>query len=146
MSEKWDGRFLVLAATVAGFSKDPSTKTGAIIVDGDRRIVSTGYNGFARGVVDHPDRYNDRDLKYLLTVHCEVNAIVFAKRDLTGCTLYTWPFGSCARCAAIVIQSGISRVVFHEPSKELAERWGKELWLAKTMFMEAGVAITEVPI
>ena len=46
--EKWHRRFLRLAAEIAEFSKDPSTKVGCILVR-DRRIISTGYNGFPRG-------------------------------------------------------------------------------------------------
>jgi dCMP deaminase len=42
----WDLRFLTLAKTVSTWSKDPSTKVGAVIVDKNRRVVSLGYNGF----------------------------------------------------------------------------------------------------
>src|SRR5690242_18395881 len=102
--EKWDRRFLDLAKFVAQWSKDPSTKTGAVITRG-REVVSVGYNGFPRDVEDAPERYNDRELKYKLIVHCERNALLFAKQDLSGCTLYTYPFMSCTPCAGMVIQS-----------------------------------------
>src|ERR1051326_2813900 len=55
--EKWDRRFLELAKHVSSWSKDPSTKVGAVIVDANRRVVATGYNGFPRGVEDTPERY-----------------------------------------------------------------------------------------
>ena len=49
--EKWDRRFLRLAREVASWSKDPSTKVGAVLVDPlDNTIVSLGYNGFPRRV------------------------------------------------------------------------------------------------
>ena len=32
--------------------KDPSTQVGACIVNGDKRIVAIGYNGFPRGISD----------------------------------------------------------------------------------------------
>lgn len=51
---KWDSRFMDLARLVAGWSKDPSTQVGAVIVDPDKRIVSTGFNGFPRCVNDAP--------------------------------------------------------------------------------------------
>tara|TARA_R110000787_G_scaffold186397_1_gene297914 strand:- start:2897 stop:3064 length:168 start_codon:yes stop_codon:yes gene_type:complete len=45
-SAKWDQRFMELAAFIAQWSKDPSTKVGAVIVDPrNKRIVSTGFNG-----------------------------------------------------------------------------------------------------
>lgn len=41
---KWHSRFMEMANLVASWSKDPSTKVGAVIVDDKRRIVSVGYN------------------------------------------------------------------------------------------------------
>ena len=41
-----------LAKHIGSWSKDPSTKVGAVIVDDKNRIVSVGYNGFPRGVED----------------------------------------------------------------------------------------------
>ena len=48
----WDYRFLELAQLVSKWSKDPSTKVGAVIVDKNRRILSVGYNGLPKGVKD----------------------------------------------------------------------------------------------
>jgi dCMP deaminase len=144
MQDKWDRRFLDLAKLVASWSKDPSTQTGAVIVDCRRRVVSCGYNGFARGVDDQSERYADRQTKYRMVVHCEVNAILFAGRPVAGCTLYTWPFASCAPCAAQVIQSGIVRCVAPVVPQELAERWATDLELARSMFAESGVVLVEI--
>ncbi len=143
ISELWDHRFLDMAAFVANWSKDPSTKCGAVIVDWYRRIVSIGYNGFPRGVVDSDERLHDRETKYKLVVHAERNALLFARGPLMGYTLYTHPFLSCSQCAAMVIQVGISRVV--APSlkhgTETWERWREDVELAKSMYLEAGVKV-----
>ena len=56
MNEKWDRRFLALAAHIAAWSKDPVTTVGCVIVGPDREIRSTGDNGLPRGVVDNPTR------------------------------------------------------------------------------------------
>jgi len=136
---KWDRRFLKLAEEVAGWSKDPSTKTGAVIVDSFNRVISTGFNGFPRGVADLPARYQDRVTKLNLIVHCEMNAILFAKTDLRGSTLYTWPFMSCVRCAVHVIQTGIWRCVAPETPADKAARWADDMKAAREMFKEAGV-------
>lgn len=141
---KWDIRFLELAKLVAGWSKDPSTKTGAVIVDADRRVVSVGYNGFAKGVDDDPERYANRELKYKMIVHCERNAMLFAERSLKGCTLYTWPFMSCSVCAAMVIQSGVTRCVAPVIPEHLKGRWQEDMALAAQMFAEAGVRLEEI--
>lgn len=138
---KWDRRHLALAAQVATWSKDPSTKVGALITTADNRPISWGYNGFPIGVDDAPERYADRELKYQLIVHGEVNALANARRDVSGCTLYTWPFAPCVRCAGVVIQHGIRRVVAPRTPPELKERWAKELALAELLFKEAGVAL-----
>lgn len=138
MNDKWDRRFIELAKHIASWSKDPSTQTGAVIVDQKKRIVSVGYNGLSIGVQDTPERLNNREIKYKIIVHCERNAIIFANRDLEGCTLYTWPFMSCSTCAAMVIQSGIKRVVAPYNNNE---RWVEEFKLATEIFREAGVDI-----
>ena len=135
---KWDTRYLELAKHISEWSKDPSTKTGAVIVAPNGSIISVGYNGFSRGVIDSDERYNDRDKKYKMIVHCERNAIIFAQRDLSGCTLYTYPFMSCAPCAGMVIQSGITRVV---APKSDNSRWIEDFNIATKMFNEAGIDI-----
>lgn len=137
MTDKWDKRFLGMAELVASWSKDPSTKTGAVIVDLDNRVISVGYNGFPKGVKDD-ERLHDRDLKYQLIVHCERNALLFAGRNLKGCTLYTWPFMSCSVCAAMVIQSGIKRCVAPLNGNP---RWVESFKLSTGLFEEAGLQL-----
>ena len=134
----WNRRFLALAEHISTWSKDPSTKVGAVIVDADRRIISTGYNGFPRDVEDLDQRLNNRDVKYEMIVHGEINAIVFANQNLQGTTLYTWPFMPCSRCAGIVIQSGIRTVV--APYNDNA-RWKSSFELTEQMFRESGVRL-----
>lgn len=136
--EWWDIWFVNMAKYVSTASKDPSTQTGAVIVDPKRRIVSVGYNGLARGVEDLPERLNNREIKYKIIVHCERNALLFANRSVEGCTLFTWPFMSCATCCAMVIQAGITRCV--APFSD-NERWVSEFELSKQMFKEAGVEV-----
>ena len=136
--EKWDARYLELAKHIAQWSKDPSTKTGAVITAQNGSVVSIGYNGFAIGVEDTEERYNDRDTKYKIVVHCERNAIIFAQRSLSNCTLYTWPFMSCAPCAGMVIQAGIKRCV---APKNDNPRWQADFALTEQLFKEAGVKL-----
>lgn len=138
MSEKWDRRFLALAEHIAQWSKDPSTKTGAVIVDSNNRVVSIGYNGFPRGINDSQERLENRDLKYKIIVHCERNALLFARETVARCRLYTWPFMSCAPCAAMVIQAGIVEVI--APVSDNS-RWIEDFKLAKMLFDEAGVKV-----
>jgi dCMP deaminase len=137
--EKWDRRFLDAAQLFSYWSKDTSTKVGAVIVDPHRRIVATGYNGFARGVDDTMERLEKRELKYEMIIHAEDNALLFAQRDVSLCALYTYPFMPCSRCAAKIIQAGISRVVSFE---SMEPRWLESFKLSMEMFKEAGVNLT----
>lgn len=136
----WDIRFTELARLVSSWSKDPTTQVGAVIVDNNRRVVSVAYNGFPRGVEDYPYRLENRDMKLHMTMHAEQNAILFAHRDLTGCTLYTWPIQCCAQCAAMIIQSGIQRVV--SPNVACRPDWRKSFDIANIMFEDANVEMT----
>lgn len=132
-----------MAKHVAKLSKDPSTKVGAVIFDPKRRLVSAGYNGFARGVKDTPDRLKDRNTKYRLTIHAETNAIMFATGPTDNCTLVaTHP--CCSQCAAMVIQAGIKHVVWPKPSKDFMTRWADDYAFTLAQFGEAGVIVTEI--
>jgi dCMP deaminase len=139
----WDEKFLGLCEYIAKWSKDPSTKVGAVIVRPDRTIVSTGYNGFPRGIADKPELLTSREEKYKRVIHAEVNAILTAREPLTGCTLYC-SLMTCERCAVIVIQAGIKRVVAQKMSIEQEERWGEALKLAHQLYAEAGVQVTQL--
>ncbi|MES9994088.1 MAG: dCMP deaminase family protein [Candidatus Thiodiazotropha sp.] len=137
---KWDTRFLGLAAYISAWSKDPSSQVGAVITDGNR-IVSLGYNGFAAGVEDKQERLDDRDCKLNLTIHAEENAMIFAKRGLTDCTVYvTHP--PCPRCASKLIQEEVARIVYITPSEDFLSRWADDIKLSSEMYREAGVEVT----
>ena len=138
--QKWDSRFLDLAKFVSSWSKDPSTKVGAVITDFDNRIVSIGYNGFPKNVIDDPNMLNDRQTKYNIIVHGEMNAILFANKSLEFCTLYTYPFIPCPRCSSMIIQSGIVRVVSY---KNTVDRWEKDFELSRWLFDQANIELIE---
>lgn len=108
---KWTQRFLDLAAHVAAWSKDPSTKVGAVAVDPvSRAVLSTGYNGLPRGVEDHCSRMQ-RPCKYLWTAHAEENLVAHAARQtLQGATVYVTHL-CCASCTRMLINAGVEKIV-----------------------------------
>jgi len=59
--DKWHKRYVNLAEYIAQWSKDPSTKTGSVIVRPDNTIASVGYNGFPRGIEDKADLLYNRE-------------------------------------------------------------------------------------
>lgn len=109
--QKWDRRFLELAQHISGWSRDPSTHVGAVLVNANRCVVGMGYNGFPRGVDDNQARYDDRAVKYQYVVHAEVNAILNAVSNTVGTTLYTYPLCPCNECTKLIVQAGISQIV-----------------------------------
>ncbi len=141
--EKWDLRFMELAKHYAGWSKDPSTQIGAVVVDSLNRQLGQGYNGFPRGVNDDPERYANREEKYPLVVHAELNAILNCTLSPRGATLYVYPLPPCPECTKAIIQSGIKRVV-------ISSDCDRPEWMqafrrhSKVMLDEAGVGVSIV--
>ena len=144
-SKNWDRRFLQLAELVASWSKDPSTKVGAVAVR-DRRILATGFNGLPTGIVDSGFRLQDRDTRLSMTAHAEGNCISYAARtgvSLFGADLYVFPLAPCASCASSIIQAGIRRVVIWD--YVIPSRWQRSFDTAAEMFSESGVAMLRLP-
>lgn len=127
-----DMYYLNIAYEVAKRSTCLRRQYGAVIVKNDE-IISTGYNGAPRGVVNCVSR--DKCLRdelnieqgkgygeYCKSVHAEQNAIISAKRsDMIGATLYLAGFCTktgekidaipCSICKRFIINSGITKVV-----------------------------------
>lgn len=127
MSEKWDKRFMELTQQIAGWSScyQQGRKVGAIIVK-NKRILTTGYNGAPAGIpscVDKQECLRRRlgipsGTKHELCygIHAEQNAIIQAAKlgiSIDGATLYC-THQPCVICAKMIVNSGISRVVFGE--------------------------------
>jgi dCMP deaminase len=146
---KWDRRYLEMAELVSSWSKDPSTKCGAVIVRHDKTIASVGYNGFPRGCDDSPELYANRELKYERVVHAECNAILNGYEQMDGYSIYTWPAGygpTCSNCAKHIIQAGIKEVFHLKDESEFAMRWKEQAEIGLQMYAEANVAVWSYPL
>ena len=127
-----------MAEEVSSWSKDPSTKIGAIAVGSKGQVLSQGYNGFPRGIEDTISHYEDRETKYKYVVHAEMNVIYNATYNgvsLDGSTLYVTGLPVCSDCAKGVIQVGIKRVVMKE--QEIPLKWGESWKVTAGMFDQA---------
>ena len=111
--QSWDEYFIKIAEVVAEKSKDPSSKMGCVIVDENKRVVSLGYNGLIQGADENKMTLSERPMKYYFAIHSEMNAILFARRDLTGCTLYN-RVATCENCLKYALQAGIKRFVYKD--------------------------------
>ena len=119
----WDLHFLSIAKLCSKKSKDPSTKVGAVIVSKDNKIISTGYNGFPKEIIDYNEWYTNREIKYSKIIHAEENAIINkGLNDITeGSCIYVYPLKPCEKCYDKLKNFGIKRfvsVLHNSSSKE----------------------------
>lgn len=140
---KWDLRFLNLAKEVSSWSKDPSTKVGAVIVNHERHVKGLGYNGFPSGMPDFPEMLLDRQQKYKYIIHAERNAMKFCEVPMHGLTIYTYPFIPCSICAAEIVEKKIARVVSFKSS---VERWAEDFEKSRELFYREAVELLEYDI
>lgn len=140
---KWDQRFIDLAKFVSEWSKDPDAKVGAVVVSNEGGAIALGYNGFPAGIEDD-DRLDTRDLKLDMIIHAEQNALLIAGSRAKGASLYVWGKPICTRCAVLIIQAGIKRIVATNPEDETDKNstWYKLGVLALKMFREVDMDMT----
>ncbi len=125
--DKWDKRFMELTRLVGSWSScfQPGRHVGAIIVR-DKRVMTTGYNGAPSGIRNCVERGECLRRKLNIpsgtkqeicyAVHAEQNAIIQAAKygiNVNGATLYC-THQPCVICAKMIINAGISRVVYAE--------------------------------
>lgn len=140
MGTNWDERYMGLAEQVSTWSKDPSAKIGAVAIGEQGQVLAQGYNGFPRGVLDHEERYLNKEEKYKFVVHAEMNTIYNASYNgisLRGSTLYVYGLPICNECAKGIIQTGVSRVVMRYTKQP--EKWMESFEITKKMFDEANI-------
>jgi len=143
-NKKWMGRLLKMAKDIAGWSKDESTKVGAVITTLDGSPVSWGFNGMARGINDTVPERKERPTKYKWMCHAERNAMDLSPRgDLTDCVMFV-TFSPCTNCAQSIIQRGIKTVVIdaNQTADKAPEHWVEDMMTAMDMMLEAGVTVT----
>ena len=129
MSEEWDKYFMEMTTLVASKSKDRSMKCGTVVVGEGNTVLTTGYNGFPRGVDDNTEEYHKRPEKYAWTEHGERNAIYNAARNgvrLLGSRAYITGY-PCVECARAIVQSGIIEIIVPDKDDDpffKRGRWG----------------------
>jgi dCMP deaminase len=147
MPKKWNERYMAMAKEVAQWSKDPNTKVGAIAVGEKGQILSQGYNGFPRGILDSPERLNDRETKYQFVVHAEMNVIynaTYSGVSLDGAKLYVYGLPVCSECAKGIIQVGIKEVYVAQECLDLRPLWFESFQKTMSMFQECGIKVFAV--
>jgi len=150
--EDWNKYWMRRAYMAETRSKDPSTRVGAVFVK-DNHDLLTGYNGFPRGVVDSPERLNNRDIKYNLITHAERAGVdKAAKRGISTdqCVVYTQGI-PCSGCANSLIGAGIVKVYYHLPYQKILQtslgeknNWRNSIQYSIQMFIESKVELISI--
>lgn len=113
MMEKFDQSYLEMASVWAQNSYCKRRKVGALLVK-DKMIISDGYNGTPSGFENICEDENGITKPYVL--HAEANAITKVAKSGNNslcATLYVTA-APCLECAKLIIQAGISRVVYKD--------------------------------
>lgn len=134
-------KFIGIARAIAELSKD-QTKVGAIALSPQGSVLSVGYNGFPRLIIDDPARYADRDTKLALIAHAEQNLVAQAAYSgiaLSGSTVVLSGMYPCSSCAKSLIQAGIIRILTPKPREN--STWSEDARWSEILFREAGVEI-----
>jgi dCMP deaminase len=143
--DKWDVRFMEVAGLISSWAScyQSDRKIGAVIVK-NKRILTTGYNGAPAGIKTCVERGEclrkkrgiesgtRQELCY--AIHAEQNAIIQAAKlgiSIQDATLYC-THQPCVICAKMIVNSGISRVVYRE---------GYPDEFAREMLKEGGVSL-----
>ena len=114
---RYDKAYLRLALSWAQLSHCARKKVGAIIVK-DSIIISDGYNGTPAGFDNCCE--NEEGNTHWYVLHAEANAILKVARSSNNCkdaTLYL-THSPCKDCSKLVLQSGITRLVYQEAYKD----------------------------
>jgi dCMP deaminase len=143
--DKWDKRFMELSFMIAKWSScyREGRNIGAVIVR-NKRIITTGYNGAPAGLDTCRDRKtclrdemnipSGERAELCYAIHAEQNAIIQAAKlgiAIDGATMYC-THQPCVICAKMIVNAGISRVVYRE---------GYPDEFAREMLEEGGVSL-----
>ena len=111
-----DKQYLRIAALWAENSYAKKLKVGVVIMK-DRTIISDGYNGTPSGFENVCEDEHGKTFPYVL--HAEANAITKLAQSNSssrGATMYSL-VAPCLSCAKLIIQSGITRLVYAQEHK-----------------------------
>lgn len=131
-----DSRYMGLAWTLAGFSKDPKSQVGAVIVGENNTPLGYGYNGPPRRIDDrsfswartsNPEEFGKNDL----IVHAEKNAISHSHGSLVNSILYVTAL-PCPSCMLDIVDAEIAYVIYMDYQSDPNSSLSNAAWREKT--------------
>jgi dCMP deaminase len=115
----WDEYFMNIVHQLKKRSTCTRRQFGAIVVNGKKEIISTGFNGVVRGaehcedigcIKDNLGVESGMGHGICPAVHAEQNALIQAGKEAEGATLYLNGF-PCKICSRLIVNSGIKRLI-----------------------------------
>ena len=136
---KWIPYYIEQAKNIASMSKDPSSKVGCIIVSPDNIPVAQGFNGMV-SECDESFMSWERPYKYFVVRHAEENAVIFSRRDISGCTAYV-THGPCERCLGMLLQAKV-RTIYYDCAGIMKDRGSDmQLWAIEALIKSTGAKV-----
>lgn len=108
----WNEYFMNIAESVSLRSKDPNTRVGSVLVDENKHIIGTGYNGFPPGYPESEELWQ-KPQKYTIVIHSEVNAIIHSVKSPKNCTIFTTLY-PCKECCKVIAAAGIKNIIYKD--------------------------------
>jgi len=102
-----------IAEQIAKTSEDPYRKVGAVVLNEDGRILSTGYNGLIQNKQVNHIFWKNRDKRRSYMIHAEANALSCISRYTNPYLMYVTLL-PCGYCANLIACYGIKHVVYLE--------------------------------
>jgi dCMP deaminase len=114
-----------------------------VIASRNNVVLSTGFNGLARGVHDDEHILGNADEKLKVICHAEQNAIMNAARigvALEGASIFVTKF-PCLTCCNAIIQAGITRIYTHDERFWNDDPFDKDHSRKKSILRQARVKV-----
>jgi dCMP deaminase len=110
-------KFIIMAKKIgqeiARTSEDPHRKVGAVILNEEGRILSTGYNGLIQSKNVNKSFWKNRDSRRGYMIHAEANALSCISRYENPYFIYVTLL-PCGYCANLIACYGIKHVIYSE--------------------------------
>jgi len=117
---------------------DPGLGTGAVLVSPGGSAMYKGTAAIPTQVTALPSVNGFQEHKDLHSLHAEIDALIEAKQNVYGWTIFVTKF-PCGPCASALIRAGVKRVVAFAP--ETGSRWFASQIAALDAFFIAGVVV-----
>jgi len=102
-----------VAEEISKTSEDPYKKVGAVILNQNGRVLSTGYNGLIQNKNVNKKFWVNRDKRRQYMIHAEVNALSCVSRYDDPYSIYVTLL-PCGYCANLIACYNIKEVYYSE--------------------------------